>query len=200
MFFESARFAFPDLAQGGPGCCLQTDVTSDTSQAYEVTYGHRFGRWGLEGSYTSMGSYYSSFDVSGPFGGSILGAGWGRCVESGVFSFSALTLAGTYHLPMGSAELVPKVGMSEVTMDVNTVSNCALVGKLVGATQNYHKSSLAPLLGIGIRIPLDKDFSISLNADRRYHVVVGDTQEAKDYNQGQSSISTLLIGIEKRFK
>lgn len=199
-FFGFARFAFPDLAQGGPGCCNQVDFTDESAASYNLVLGKTFSAgFGVEGGLAYLGNYDSAFTVSGPFGGSVLGAGPGYCEESGSFGFASLTLAGTYRATVAGVYIVPKIGASAVRMEFETQSHCSLAGGTVDVHQEDHRTSLAPMVGVLLSLPVSKVYSVTLSAEKRYNVAIANTQESQDYRQGKIELTSVWLGFERRF-
>lgn len=195
--FNHSRFAFPDLAQGGPGCCNQMEET-DVDSGVRFTLGRRFETgFGGEMALASLGTSSVAFRVAGPFGGSVQGPGNGSCVESGDFRITSLSLAGTYSHPIWGALLVPKLGLSANWLKVKTQSHCDLKTS-VDVAQDYTRLSVSPLVGLGIKYPLTNKIGLSLDVEGR-RVTFSDNAEANQYGQGKPIVTTAWVGLERRF-
>lgn len=191
--FNHARFAFPDLAQGGPGCCNQMEET-DVAPAFRFVLGKPIaGRFGAEASLAHLANASVAFDVSGPFGGSVQGAGYGSCSESGDFRITSLSLAGTYQW----GYVYPKLGLSANWLKVKTQSHCDLKTS-VDVAQDYTRFSVGPLVGLGIKYPLTNKLGLSLDVEGR-RVTFSDNAEANEYGQGKPIVTTAWVGLERRF-
>lgn len=195
--FENARFAFPDMAQGGPGCC-NTQYSEDRNlPAFRLTIAERIGVWGYEGALAYLGKSRVSFDVSGPFGGSLQGPVTGRCVESGDFTMAGLSLAGTYTRPVLGFEAFGKLGMAANWLRIKTESNCQLVTR-VDISQYTTRFSMSPLIGAGLRHSVGDGYSLVLDADVR-RVTFSTNEEARSYGQGKPLVATVWLGLERKF-
>lgn len=191
--FEHARFAFPDLAQGGPGCCSETSSQDSRVPAFKVAVSEKRGNFGVEGSFAYLGTHSVSFDVSGPFGGSVQGPGYGRCVESGQFRIMSLAVAGTYSYRVSGVELVPKLGLAGNWLNVKTQSHCDIQTSF-DVSQDYDKFSMSPVVGLGVKYPLTKKYAISFEIEGR-RVLFSDNEEAKSYGQGNPLVLSMFFGV-----
>lgn len=196
--FDHARFAFPDLAQGGPGCCRMSvaeDTGASSLRAAVGSYGERFG---VEGSIAWLGESRAAFEVSGPFGGSVQGPGPGRCVESGRFRTVSGALEGTWRIPVLAGAVTPHAGLALSWTAVSTVSRCDL-RTAVEVRQDYTRFSLGPIGGVRASWPVSRDYSVFANAEAR-RVTLSGNAEAARYDAGRPIIGSLWLGIERRFK
>ncbi len=193
--FENARFAFPDLAQGGPGCCNQT-TEEDIGPAFRFVLGRSIGKVGGELAISNLGRASVRFDVSGPFGGSVQGPGYGSCVESGDFRITSLSAAGTYSHPIWGFVVVPKLGLSANWLKVKTESHCDLKTS-VDVSQDYTRFSMSPLVGLGLKYPMGK-YGLTADFEAR-RVTFSDNAEANRYGAGKPVVRTAWIGLERRF-
>lgn len=191
LFFEHARFAFPDLATGGPGCCLQLVNTDNKSPAVKISAAKPIsGNLGLEVGAAYLGRMKTGFDVSGPFGTALQRPSIsGRCVESGSFDFFSASALATYKI----WGLTPKAGVSLVMTHQDTKSRCDFLfssgPESVDRNINRTRFTLAPTIGIGFswkRLVI----SFEQTAPR-----LGYTQEAKDYDQTHLKLRTLFVGM-----
>lgn len=196
--FEHSRFAFPDMAQGGPGCCNMTYEEESSLPAFRLTVSDRIsGAWGYEGALAYLGKSRVSFDVSGPFGGSLQGPVNGRCVESGDFTMAGLSLAGTYTKPVFGFEAFGKLGMAANWLNIKTESTCQLVTR-VDISQDTTLFSMSPLVGAGVRKTVGKRTALVLDADVR-RVTFSTNDEAKSYGQGKALAATVWARFEKQY-
>lgn len=207
-FFEHARFAFPDLATGGPGCCQQTDDTESTAGSVRLAVGRRYANgFALEASLEAFGARDSSFDVSGPFGTAlgVANVQSGRCVESGRFRFSGVTLAASYEIwRSSSVAIAPRAGISGVLMDYSTASHCDFLRTdgsrdAIDVVQDRQRFDFVPMLGIGARWRIRPGLELALNAELREGVLVSDNAEARSYQQGRPRLFTVWIGLPINF-
>lgn len=192
--FEHSRFAFPDMAQSGPGCC-DTQYQEDRNlPAFRLTIAERIGVWGYEGALAYLGKSRVSFQVAGPFGGSLQGPVTGRCVESGEFTMAGLSLAGTYTRPVFGFEAFGKLGMAANWLHIKTDSTCQLVTR-VDISQDTTRFSMSPLVGLGIRKDLGNGYALVLDADVR-RVTFSTNDEAKSYGQGKALVPSVWFGFQ----
>lgn len=193
--FEHSRFAFPDMAQGGPGCCDMTYTEDRNLPAFRISVSDRIsGAWGYEGALAYLGKSRVAFDVSGPFGGSLQGPVNGRCVEHGDFTMAGLSLAGTYTKPLFGFEVFGKAGMAANWLNIKTSSTCWLVTQ-VDIEQDTTRFSMSPLVGAGIRKNLGNGYALTLGAELR-RVTFSTNDEAKMYGQGKALVGTVWAGLE----
>lgn len=192
--FEHSRFAFPDLAQGGPGCCDTTYSETTTLPAFKVTASNSVGAWGWEAGAAYLGKSRVSFDVSGPFGGSVLGAGQGRCVESGDFTMAGLSAAGTYTWLVFGVQAYGKAGMAANWLRIKTQSRCDLAGGSVDHDQDTTRFSMSPLVGGGVRKNIGKGSDLVADFELR-RVTFSTNDEAKSYGQGKALVPSLFFGF-----
>lgn len=196
--FNHSRFAFPDLAQGGPGCCNQMEETGESGIGLRFSVGKSLGRgFGIEGSFANLGTSSVAFHVSGPFGNSLQGPGYGECVESGDFRISSVGISGTYSYGLWGGEVVPKLGLSANWLKVKTQSHCDLKTS-VDVAQDYTRFSVSPLVGLGIKYPMTNKLGLSLDVEGR-RVTFSDNEEANKYGQGKPVVTTAWLGLERRF-
>lgn len=205
QFFDHARFGFPDLATGGPGCCTQVDDTEETAPSFRFVLGRRFDNGlGLEASFAHLASLESRFDVSGPFGSGLgkPGVQAGRCVESGRFSFNAAGLSGTVDIAMPFGLVaVPRVGLAAVLLDYETSSHCNFhyqdgTSAVANVQQENSRLSLSPVAGLGLRLPVGKA-RLRLDADVHHRVLVNNGQEAQAYGDERINLTSVWLGVER---
>lgn len=198
MFFEHARFSFPDLATGGPGCCNQITSTDDQSAALRISFTKPIGVFGLEYGGAYLGTMKTAFDVSGPFGTALqMPAISGRCVESGRFDFASAFLLGTYDFQIFGVTVTPKAGMSLIMSDINTGSHCNFVFASGPQSVNRHQDktrfNLSPTLGVSAKAGI---FVLSVEQSRAR---LGYTHESRDYGQTHVKLNSFWIGIQHGF-
>jgi hypothetical protein len=189
LFFEHARFAFPDLATGGPGCCLQLVSTDNQSPAVRVSTERPIrGNLGLEVGAAYLGRMKTAFDVSGPFGTALQRPVIsGRCVESGSFDFFGASALATYKL----WRFTPKAGVSMFMTHQDTKSHCDFQftsgPESVDKNINRTRFTLSPTWGLDFSTG---KFKIGLEQSRPR---LGYTQEAKDYGQTHIKMNTIWL-------
>lgn len=205
QFFDHARFGFPDLATGGPGCCAQVDDTEEIAPSFRFVLGRRFGNGlGIEASVSHLASLESRFDVAGPFGSGLgkPGVQAGRCVESGRFTFNAAGVSGTVDidLPFGLVA-APRVGLAAVLLDYETSSHCNFLYQdgstaVANVQQENSRLSLSPVAGLGLRLPVGKA-RLRLDADVHHRVLVNNGQEAQAYGDERINLTSVWLGVER---
>lgn len=187
--FNHARFAFPDLAQGGPGCCDMTTSEERDSPAARFMLGKRFENWGVEWSFAWLGTRDVAFDVSGPFGSPEPG----RCVESGKFRFWGTSLSGNYRFKRGDFEIAPSFGLSGNWADYDTTSHCKFTTHSVQVDREDRRFSMSPVYGVVLRWK-----SLRVDFEHR-EVALSHNAESKSYGQGDVQLNAVWLGLERRF-
>lgn len=198
--FEHSRFAFPDLAQSG-ACCNSTTYTQDhLLSSMRVTASQSFGSFGVESALAYLGTSHIWFDVSGPFGNSVKGPGYGRCVESGDFNMASASVAGTYTKAMLGVDVTGKLGLAGNWLFIKTHSHCDLANLTasVDVDRDYSTFSISPLVGIGVSRRISEDTSVVFDIEAR-RMLFSNNDEANRYGQGYPVIATAWLGLERRF-
>lgn len=184
--FQTARFAFPDLAQtdGRAGCC-DNKVTQDShALALKADYRHRFGDFALTGSLAYLGSYDVAFDVSGNFSAPAPG----RCVESGSFKLFSAAGAVSYVFNLYGVEIEPSVGMAGNEALYHTVSQCDFTTFSDHVDRRDHRFSWSPVYGVTVAYN-----GWTLGADVR-RITLSNNPEAQAYVMGKMNVTAVWIG------
>lgn len=186
QFFEYSRFAYPDLATGGPGCCEQISSDSSSSPALKLSV----KRGAIEASASYLGSFRSGFTVSGPFG-SALGrddVSSGSCTESGRFDFYSLTVTGSYKI----GRITPKLGVASVFIDSRTKSKCSFQfpsgEEQINRSDQETSSSLTPVVSVSF------EYGKLIGSMEYTKPKFGKTLEAKTYGQERIPMFSLWVG------
>lgn len=184
--FNTARFAFPDLAQtdGRAGCCDLKVWEDKHSPALKVDMRHRFGDFGLTGSLAYLGSYDVSFDVSGNFSNPAPG----RCVEHGTFNLFSAALAASYIYRVGEFEIEPSIGMAGNEVRYHTVSQCDFPTFSDHVDRTDHRFSWNPIYGITAAW---RKWTFGADARR---ITLSNNSESQSYGMGRLNVATFWFG------
>lgn len=185
--FETARFAFPDLAQtdGRAGCCDAKDWGDKHAFTAKVDYRYLLPHnFALTGSLAYLGSYDVAFDVSGNFSNPQPG----RCVEHGTFNFFSAALAASYIYRIGNVEIEPSIGMAGNEARYHTVSQCDFQTFSDHVDRTDHRFSWSPTYGITAAYG---PWTAGVDARR---ITLSNNPEAQAYGMGRLNMVTTWIG------
>lgn len=184
--FQTARFAFPDLAQtdGRAGCCDNKIWQDKHSPAVKIDARHRFGDFALTGSLAYLGAYDVGFDISGNFSAPEPG----RCVEHGTFKLFSAALAASYIYRLGEIEIEPSIGMAGNEARYHTVSQCDFATFSDHIDRRDHRFSWNPVYGITAAW---KGWTAGVDARR---ITLSNNPESQAYGMGRMNVSTFWIG------
>lgn len=184
--FETARFAFPDLAQtdGRAGCCKMSVFEDKSATALKVDVRERFDNFALTGSIAYLGTYHVGFDVGGNFSAPQPG----RCVESGAFSLYSAAVELSYPYKMGKFEIEPRIGMAANEAIYHTISQCDFTTFSDHVDRKDNRFSMNPIYGVSLAYD---GFTLGVDARR---ITLSNNPESQSYGMGRMNVVTVWAG------